>query len=58
MNGLDILKNKLTTISTKPGIYQYMNSKNEILYIGKAKNLKKEFLVIKTLLHYQIGYKE
>ena len=41
MNGLDILKNKLTTISTKPGIYQYMNSKNEILYIGKAKNLKK-----------------
>ena len=41
MNGLDILKNKLTNISSKPGIYQYLNSKNEIIYIGKAKNLKK-----------------
>ena len=41
MNGLDILKNKLTNISNKPGVYQYLNSKNEIIYIGKAKNLKK-----------------
>ena len=41
MNGLDIIKNKLTNISNKPGIYQYLNSKNEIIYIGKAKNLKK-----------------
>ena len=41
MNGLDIIKNKLTNISNKPGIYQYLNSKNEIKYIGKAKNLKK-----------------
>ena len=41
MNGLDIIKNKLTNISNKPGIYQYLNSRNEIIYIGKAKNLKK-----------------
>ena len=41
MNGLDIIKNKLTNISNKPGIYQYLNSINEIIYIGKAKNLKK-----------------
>ena len=41
MNGLDIIKNKLTNISNKPGIYQYLNSKNKIIYIGKAKNLKK-----------------
>jgi len=41
MNGLDIIKSKLANISNKPGIYQYLNSKNEILYIGKAKNLKK-----------------
>ena len=25
MNGLDIIKNKLTNISNKPGIYQYLN---------------------------------
>ena len=41
MNGLDILKHKLTNVSNKPGVYQYLNSKNEIIYIGKAKNLKK-----------------
>ena len=41
MNGLDIIKNKLASISSSPGIYQYLNSKNEIIYIGKAKNLKK-----------------
>ena len=41
MNGLEIIRNKITDISTKPGVYQYLNSKNEILYIGKAKNLKK-----------------
>ena len=41
MNGLDIIKNKLASMSNRPGIYQYLNSKNEIIYIGKAKNLKK-----------------
>ena len=41
MNGLDIIKNKLASISKSPGIYQYLNSKNEIIYVGKAKNLKK-----------------
>ena len=41
MNGLDIIKNKLASISNSPGIYQYLNSKNEIIYVGKAKNLKK-----------------
>ncbi|MBH71835.1 MAG: UvrABC system protein C [Alphaproteobacteria bacterium MarineAlpha6_Bin6] len=41
MNGLDIIKNKLENITNRPGIYQYLNSKNEIIYIGKAKNLKK-----------------
>ena len=41
MNGLDIIKNKLASTSNSPGIYQYLNSKNEIIYVGKAKNLKK-----------------
>ena len=35
------IKNKLENITNRPGIYQYLNSKNEIIYIGKAKNLKK-----------------
>lgn len=30
----------LKTLPTKPGVYQYWGEKGEILYIGKAKNLK------------------
>jgi excinuclease ABC subunit C len=32
---------KLKTLPEKPGIYQYFDSKGTILYVGKAKNLKK-----------------
>ena len=48
MNGLDIIKNKLENITNRPGIYQYLNSKNEIIYIGKAKNLKKRISIYKN----------
>src|SRR5690606_28329965 len=30
----------LKTLPTKPGIYQFWDAKGEILYIGKAKNLR------------------
>ena len=29
------------TIPTQPGIYKYYNEAHELLYVGKAKNLKK-----------------
>lgn len=29
------------TIPSQPGIYKYYNEKNELLYVGKAKNLRK-----------------
>ena len=35
------LKNIIKTISNNPGVYQYYNSEGVILYVGKAKNLKK-----------------
>lgn len=35
---------QLKKISETPGIYQFLNNKNEIIYIGKAKNLKKRIL--------------
>ncbi|MBL4592912.1 MAG: excinuclease ABC subunit C, partial [Flavobacteriales bacterium] len=35
------LKNIIKTISNNPGVYQYYNSDGVILYVGKAKNLKK-----------------
>ena len=31
----------LATLTTKPGVYQMFDSSDAILYVGKAKNLKK-----------------
>ncbi|OGT29611.1 MAG: excinuclease ABC subunit C [Gammaproteobacteria bacterium RIFCSPHIGHO2_12_FULL_35_23] len=31
----------LSTVSSRPGVYQMLNKNNDIIYIGKAKNLKK-----------------
>ena len=36
------LINKLKQAPTDPGVYQFFNSKNKIIYIGKAKNIKIE----------------
>ena len=35
------LQLKLRTLPEKQGIYQYFDSEGKILYVGKAKNLKK-----------------
>jgi excinuclease ABC subunit C len=35
------LKHKIAVIPHKPGIYQYFDKNGKIIYIGKAKNLKK-----------------
>ena len=37
--GKEIIKKKIPHISKSPGIYQMLNAKGEILYIGKAKIL-------------------
>ena len=39
IKGLKIISNNLPS---NPGVYQFFDSKNNIIYIGKAKNLKKE----------------
>lgn len=38
---LEQLKDKIKTLPEKPGIYQYFDAKGTIIYVGKAKNLKK-----------------
>jgi excinuclease ABC subunit C len=38
---LDKLKQIIKILPNKPGVYQYYNSEGVILYVGKAKNLKK-----------------
>ncbi|MFK8037456.1 MAG: excinuclease ABC subunit UvrC [Crocinitomicaceae bacterium] len=38
---MDAIKDKIKTIPESPGIYQYFDKNDTIIYIGKAKNLKK-----------------
>ncbi len=39
--GSAFLQGELTTIPTRPGVYRMLDSKNNILYIGKAVDLRK-----------------
>ena len=36
----DSLKNRISNVPKKPGVYQFINDKGEIIYIGKAKDLR------------------
>ena len=40
-SGLNILHQKLKTISERAGVYRMLDDKGNVLYVGKAKNLKK-----------------
>ena len=37
--GKDLIRKKITLISKNPGVFRMLDKKNEILYVGKAKNL-------------------
>ena len=37
--GKDIIKKEIPLITKLPGVYKMLNEKNEVLYVGKAKNL-------------------
>jgi len=36
----DLIQDKLKQLPTKPGVYQFFNTDEKIIYIGKAKNLR------------------
>jgi len=36
----NLIQKKIMQAPTKPGVYQFLNSKNRIIYIGKAKNIR------------------
>ena len=38
-SGKEVIKKELPLIPKQPGVYRMLNSDNEILYVGKAKNL-------------------
>jgi len=35
------LKQQVASLPNEPGVYQYYNTAGEIIYVGKAKDLKK-----------------
>ena len=39
--GILIIKNCVQTLSSSPGVYRMINGRGEVLYVGKAKHLKK-----------------
>lgn len=44
MYGIELIKNFCMSLPEKPGIYKMLGEGDELLYIGKAKNLKKRVL--------------
>ena len=41
MQGLTISPNDISSLPNKPGVYQFFNKSRKIIYVGKAKDLKK-----------------
>lgn len=47
------LKIQIVSLPEQPGVYQYFNSNDEIIYVGKAKNLKKRVFSYFNKVHEQ-----
>ena len=46
------LENKLNNLPSKPGVYQFKNDKDKVIYVGKARNLKNR---VKSYFHSKLS---
>ena len=46
------LENKLKNLPTNPGVYQFKNDKNKVIYVGKARNLRNR---VKSYFHSNVS---
>lgn len=53
MKTINELKETINTLPENPGVYQYYNSSDEIIYVGKAKNIKKRVSSYFNKIHEQ-----
>ncbi len=51
--GKEKFKSTLSVLPDSPGVYQFFNSSDEIIYVGKAKNLKKRVSSYFNKDHYE-----
>jgi len=47
-----ILEDKLNNLPSKPGVYQFKNDKDKVIYVGKARNLKNR---VKSYFHTNLS---
>jgi excinuclease ABC subunit C len=40
-NGISLIKKYVQTLPASPGVYRMINARDDVLYVGKAKNLRK-----------------